>query len=204
MAQQAPPGFFIINAFEPSGPFGRVRDMFDLETLVGGAYDDTTHVESQRQDAGRRARSIGLGAQDSPTRHHGAFEDLQTRLFGHARSLHWPVFEENGLSPRKSAPIDDDHDGESLVRPDGLAIRRRRHDNGWSPRELSVAIENACVKSSGVRRSLTPNQLKGIEEQGERISYDQLLLLADGLDCDPVDLIAEGEFSSRPTPRRMN
>lgn len=204
MAQQAPPGFFIIDAFEPSGPFGRVRvrDMLDLETLVGGAYDDTTHVESQRQDAGRRTRSIGLGAQDSPTRHHGAFEDLQTRLFGHARSLHWPVFEENGLSPRKKIPADSD--GQKLVRPDGLAIRRRRHDNGWSPRELVVAIETASLNSSGLRRSLTPSQLKAIEEQGERISYDQLLLLADGLDCDPVDLIAEGELSSRRARGRMN
>ena len=31
----------------------------------------------------------------------------------------------------------------------------------------------------------------------ERISYEELLLLADGLDCDPSDLIAEGEMSSQ-------
>lgn len=100
----------------------------------------------------------------------------------------------------------DDADDERLVRPDGLAVRRRRHENGWSPRELIRAIEAACFKSSGLRQTLTPNQLKAIEEQAEPIAYAQLLLLADGLDCDPVDLIAEGEFSSRraPTPRRMN
>ena len=106
------------------------------------------------------------------------------------------------MPPRKKAAAE--ADDSPLVRPDGLAVRRRRHDNGWSPRELVIAIEAASFKSSGLRRSLTPSQLKAIEEQGERIPYDQLLLLADGLDCDPVDLIAEGEFSSRRTHRRMN
>ncbi len=91
-----------------------------------------------------------------------------------------------------------------LIRPDGLAVRRRRHDRGWSPRDLATAIETASVNSSGLRRSLTPNQLNAIEEQGERIPYDELLLLADGLGCDPVDLVAEGEFSSRRGQRRIN
>jgi transcriptional regulator with XRE-family HTH domain len=106
------------------------------------------------------------------------------------------------LSPRKEISIPGD-DSE-LVRPDGLAVRRRRHDRGWSPRDLVVAIETASINSSGLRRSLTPNELKAIEEQGEQISYDQLLLLADGLDCDPVDLIAEGELSGRRSERRIN
>jgi transcriptional regulator with XRE-family HTH domain len=106
------------------------------------------------------------------------------------------------LPPRKK--ITADADGQRLVRPDGLAVRRRRHDNGWSARELAIAIESASFRTSGLRQTLTPNQLKAIEEQGERISYDQLLLLADGLDCDPVDLIAEGELSSRRTTRRLN
>lgn len=106
------------------------------------------------------------------------------------------------MSPRKEVTAS--RDGPKLVRPDGLAIRRRRHDNGWSPRELVVAIETASINASGLRRSLTPSQLKAIEEQGERISYDQLLLLADGLDCDPADLIAEGEFSNQRADRRMN
>lgn len=106
------------------------------------------------------------------------------------------------MPPRKKTTADSH--GQELVRPDGLAVRRRRHDNGWSPRELVVAIETASFNSSGLRQSLTPSQLKAIEERGERISYDQLLLLADGLDCDPVDLIAEGEFSTRRADRRMN
>lgn len=106
------------------------------------------------------------------------------------------------MSPRTKAPVD--RDGAPLVLADGLAVRRRRHDNGWSPRDLVRAIETASFNSTGLRRSLTPNQLKGIEEQGERIPYDQLLLLADGLDCDPVDLIAEGELSSRRAGRRLN
>lgn len=78
------------------------------------------------------------------------------------------------------------------MQPDGLAVRRRRHDHGWSPRDLVAAIENACFVASGLRRSLTPNQIQGIEERAERISYASLLLLADGLDCDPIDLLATG------------
>jgi transcriptional regulator with XRE-family HTH domain len=106
------------------------------------------------------------------------------------------------LSPARKKQAD--HDGQQLVRPDGLSVRRRRHDKGWSPRELVAAIETASFDSSGLRRTLTPNQLKAIEEQEERIPYDELLLLADGLGCDPVDLIAEGEFSSRQATRRTN
>ena len=90
-----------------------------------------------------------------------------------------------------------DQDIQRLVRPDGLAVRRRRHDHGWSPRELIRAIENACFDASGLRRTLTPTQIEAIEERAERVSYETLLLLADGLDCDPSDLIAEGELSSR-------
>jgi hypothetical protein len=93
-------------------------------------------------------------------------------------------------------PIKDDE--LRLVRPDGLSVRRRRHDHGWSPRALIAAIEVASFNASGLRRTLTPNLIKAIEEQQEPIPYEQLLLLADGLGCDPVDLLAEGEFSSRP------
>lgn len=88
-----------------------------------------------------------------------------------------------------------DLDSQRLVRPDGLAVRRRRHDQGWSLRDLVGAIEAACLRASGLRRTLTPNQLEAIEERAERISYDALLLLADGLDCDPSDLLAPGEPS---------
>jgi hypothetical protein len=97
-----------------------------------------------------------------------------------------------------------DPETQKLVRPDGLSVRRRRHDNGWSPRDLVNAIEAASFEASGLRRTLTPNLLKAIEEQSEAIPYDQLLLLADGLRCDPVDLIAKGEFSTRRAARRLN
>jgi DNA-binding Xre family transcriptional regulator len=86
---------------------------------------------------------------------------------------------------------------QELVRLDGLAVRRRRHDRGWSPRELTSAIARASFESSGLRRTLSPNQLEAIEERGEAIPYDELLLLADGLDCDPVDLIADGDAPAR-------
>jgi len=90
-----------------------------------------------------------------------------------------------------------DADLSRAVRLDGLAVRRRRHDHGWSPRDLVFAIEQASFMASGLRRTLTPNQIQAIEEREEQISYDELLLLADGLACDPSDLIAEGEMSSR-------
>ena len=95
-----------------------------------------------------------------------------------------------------------DPDNERLVRLDGLAVRRRRHDHGWSPRDLVGPLADACFTASGLRRTLTPNQIQAIEEREERISYSELLLLADGLECDPSDLIAEGEqSSSRPRAR---
>ena len=89
-----------------------------------------------------------------------------------------------------------------LVLLDGLSVRRRRHANGWSPRDLIVAIETASKLSSGLKRSLSPNQIEAIEERAERIPYELVLLLADGLDCDPIDLIAEGELSSK-RPRSL-
>ena len=90
-----------------------------------------------------------------------------------------------------------DADTTRLVRLDGLAVRRRRHDHGWSPRDLVEAIESACFAASGLRQTLSPNQIQAIEEREEQITYAELLLLADGLDCDPSDLIAAGETSSR-------
>jgi len=97
-----------------------------------------------------------------------------------------------------------DGDVQRLVRLDGLAVRRRRHDRGWSARDLVVAIQDACFNASGLRRTLTPNQIQAVEERQERISYSDLLLLADGLACDPSDLIAEGEMSSARTGRRLH
>ena len=97
-----------------------------------------------------------------------------------------------------------DPESKRLVRLDGLAVRRRRHDRGWSPRDLVSAIEEACFAASGLRRSLTPNQIQAIEEREERIAYDELLLLCDGLACDPSDLIAEGELSSTRRSRLLH
>jgi transcriptional regulator with XRE-family HTH domain len=99
---------------------------------------------------------------------------------------------ENSLAPKVFKS-----DTQELVLADGLAVRRRRHDHGWSPRKLVAEIERACFDSSGLRRTLSPNQIEAIEERAERITYDDLLLLADGLGCDPVDLLAEGEFSTQ-------
>jgi transcriptional regulator with XRE-family HTH domain len=85
-----------------------------------------------------------------------------------------------------------------LIQPDGLTVRRRRHERGWSLRDLVLAIETACISASGLRRTLTPNQIEAIEERAERISYEALMLLADGLDCDPVDLLAPEELNGHP------
>jgi len=81
-------------------------------------------------------------------------------------------------------------DDSEMVRPDGLSVRRRRHDHGWSPRELVHAIAEASFVATGVRESITPNLLTGIEEREERISYSILCIVAGGLDCDPVDILA--------------
>ncbi len=144
-----------------------------------------------------------------------------------AESLHWPTFQENSLSPpppvssknseaarkvtmsnhKSAATVGTslpDSDIQRLVRLDGLAVRRRRHDHGWSPRDLLVAIEEACFNATGLRRTLTPNLIQSIEEREERIPYDELLLLADGLACDPSDLIAEGEMSNSRAGRNFH
>ena len=81
-------------------------------------------------------------------------------------------------------------DDSQLVLADGLSVRRRRHDQGWSPRDLVRAIGDASFAATGVRESITPNILCGIEERGERITYSVLCLVAGGLDCDPVDILA--------------
>ena len=82
------------------------------------------------------------------------------------------------------------------VRPDGLTVRRRRHDHGWSPRELVDAIAAACERATGIRQTITPNLLKGIEEHNEPIPYATLCLVADGLGCDPVEILPSGSSSS--------
>ena len=76
-----------------------------------------------------------------------------------------------------------------VVRPDGQSIRRRRHERGWPPRELIDAISDASEASSGIPKTITPNLLLGIEDHNEAIPYETLCLVADGLHCDPVDIL---------------
>ena len=80
-------------------------------------------------------------------------------------------------------------DDQEDVRPDGLAVRRRRHEHGWSARDLVEAIADACERATGTRKTITPNLLKSVEEHGEVIPYGTLCLIADGLGCDPIDII---------------
>jgi len=82
-------------------------------------------------------------------------------------------------------------DDQRLVRPDGLSVRRRRHDLSLSPRELVHEIGEANYRATGLRDSITPHQLQGIEEREERIPYATLRLVAGGLDCDPVDILCD-------------
>ena len=75
------------------------------------------------------------------------------------------------------------------VTPAGLVVRRKRHERGWPPRELIAAISEASFRSSGLRETITPEQLASIEERNEPVAYDTLCLVAAGLDCDPVDIL---------------
>ena len=83
-----------------------------------------------------------------------------------------------------------EREDERLVRPDGLAIRGRRHRLAWSPRDLVDAIGRASARETGLRESITPDLLLGIEEDNEVIPYATLRLVAAGLDCNPVELVA--------------
>jgi len=82
--------------------------------------------------------------------------------------------------------IDDD---ETLVTPDGLSVRRRRHDLSLSLRDLVEAIAAAQERATGLRDTITPSLLSGIEERAERVPWATLRLVASGLDCDPVDIL---------------
>ena len=75
------------------------------------------------------------------------------------------------------------------VTPAGLVVRRLRHERGWPPRTLIEAIGEASFRASGLRHTITPNLLAGIEERNEPVPYDTLCLVASGLDCDPIDIL---------------
>ncbi len=76
------------------------------------------------------------------------------------------------------------------VRPNGQSVRRLRHAQGWSPRDLIQAIAEAQRTATGIAETIKPNLLSGIEERSEVIPYVTLCLVASGFDCDPVDLLA--------------
>ncbi len=76
-----------------------------------------------------------------------------------------------------------------IVRPDGQAVRRRRFERAWPPRELIEAISLASQSATGIRKTISPNLLVGIEDHNEAIPYETLCLVADGLRCDPVDIL---------------
>ncbi len=80
-----------------------------------------------------------------------------------------------------------------IVQPDGLGIRGRRHARGWSQRDLVEAIAAAHERATGLRETLRPTLLSAVEERGARIPFATLRLIAGGLDCNPVELLAEPE-----------
>ena len=82
-------------------------------------------------------------------------------------------------------------DDQRLVEPDGLSIRRRRHDRSWSSRDLVQAIGRANQVATGLHQSITPEMLRSIEERNEPIAFATLRLVARGLDCDPIDILRD-------------
>jgi transcriptional regulator with XRE-family HTH domain len=84
-----------------------------------------------------------------------------------------------------------EYDDVQPVHPDGLAIRRLRRERGWSRRDLLEAIAGAALRETGVRETISPNLLEGIEEANEPIPYSTLCRIASGLDCEPIELLVE-------------
>jgi transcriptional regulator with XRE-family HTH domain len=81
-------------------------------------------------------------------------------------------------------------DGARVV-PDGSGIRRRRRERGWSQRDLVRAICDAHERATGRRLGFNLNLLHHVEEENEAVDYATLVLVAAGLDCDPVELVVE-------------
>ena len=82
-------------------------------------------------------------------------------------------------------------DDDSGVVPDGTAIRRLRRRRGWSRRAFIEAIADASQRESGLRETISPNLLEGVEEANERIPFATLRRIAAGLDVNPVELLAD-------------
>jgi hypothetical protein len=81
-------------------------------------------------------------------------------------------------------------DDDACVVPDGLGVRRRRRARGWSRHALSDAVRRASLEATGLPDTVSPDLIRGIEERGEPVAYATLCLLAAGLDCNPVELLA--------------
>jgi transcriptional regulator with XRE-family HTH domain len=96
----------------------------------------------------------------------------------------------------QSSGADDDR---RRVRPDGLSVRARRHALGWSQRDLVEAIATAHERATGLRETVTPALLAAVEERGAAIPYTTLCLIAAGLDCNPVELLAPEEDEIGPS-----
>jgi hypothetical protein len=86
------------------------------------------------------------------------------------------------------------------VRPQGGVIRKLRHERGWSPRALIDAVAEASRTATGIARTLTPNDLARIEDHDEPVPYEVLCLLADGFDCDPIDLLGTPRSEDEEEP----
>ncbi len=81
-------------------------------------------------------------------------------------------------------------EGRAPVVPDGSGIRRRRRERGWSQRDLVRSICDAHERATGRRVRFNLNLLQHLEEENEPVDYATLVLVASGLDCDPVELVA--------------
>ncbi len=81
-------------------------------------------------------------------------------------------------------------DGVRVV-PDGSGIRRRRRERGWSQRDLVRSICAAHERATGRRVGFNLNLLHHVEEENEPVDYATLVLVAGGLDCDPVELVVQ-------------
>ena len=84
-------------------------------------------------------------------------------------------------------------DDDGVVVPDGGRVRLLRHRRGWSRRALALAIAAASERESGLRTTLTINQIEWIEENDEPVPFTTVRLLAAGLDCEPVELVRVSE-----------
>jgi len=79
----------------------------------------------------------------------------------------------------------------SRVVPDGLGIRRRRRERGWSQRDLVRAICDAHERATGRRIAFNLNLLHHVEQDCEPVDYATVVLVAAGLGCEPVELVAD-------------